>query len=136
MKILAWILGTFVGIIVLFLIVQTLASERIEVVQLHTLDDTGETFTTRLWIIDHGGYQYLRVGADGSGWFSRVQSNKLVKVTRGETTKTYTTQPRPDKSQVINELMQKKYTWGDSFIAMLLGGREGSIPIELHAVGS
>ena len=136
MKILAWILGTFVGIIVLFLIVQTLASERIEVVQLHTLDDTGETFTTRLWIIDHGGYQYLRVGADGSGWFSRVQSNKLVKVTRGETTKTYTTQPRPDKSQVINELMQKKYTWGDSFIAMLLGGREGSIPIELHAVDS
>lgn len=136
MKILAWILGTFVGIIVLFLIVQTLASERIEVVQLHTLDDTGETITTRLWIMDHDGYQYLRVGADGSGWFSRVQSNKLVKVTRGETTKTYTTQSRPDKSQIINELMQKKYTWGDSFIAMLLGGREGSIPIELHAVGS
>ncbi|MCH8256298.1 MAG: hypothetical protein IIA75_00085 [Proteobacteria bacterium] len=51
MKILAWILGTFVGIIVLFLIVQTLASERIEVVQLHTLDDTGETITTRLWIM-------------------------------------------------------------------------------------
>ena len=136
MKILAWILGTFVGIIVLFLIVQTLASERIEVVQLHTLDDTGETITTRLWIIDHDGYQYLRAGADGSGWFSRVQSNKLVKVTRGKTTKTYTTQPRPDKSQVINELMQEKYSWGDTFFATLFGGREGSIPIELHAVGS
>ena len=136
MKILAWILGTLLGAMVLLMIVQTAASERVEVVQLHTVDNAGETFTTRLWIIDHGGYQYLRVGADGSGWFSRVQSNKLVKVTRGETTKTYTTQPRPDKNQIINELMQEKYSWGDSFIAMLLGGRAGSIPIELHAVGS
>ena len=41
MKILAWIFGTLVGISLLFMIVQTLASERVEVVQLHTLDDTG-----------------------------------------------------------------------------------------------
>lgn len=134
MKILAWILGTFFGIILLFLILQTLASERIEVVQLHTADDAGETITTRLWITDHGGYQYLRVGADGSAWYTRIQSNEQVKVTRGGSTKTYTTLTRPDKSQIINDLMQEKYSWGDSFIALLLGGREGSIPIELHPI--
>lgn len=136
MKILAWILGTFLGPVVLLMVVQTVASERVEVVQLHTVNDAGETFTTRLWIMDHDDHQYLRVGADGSGWFSRVQSNRLVKVTRGKSTKTYTTLPRPDKSQIINELMRKKYTWGDTFFATLFGGREGSIPIELHAVGT
>lgn len=135
MKILAWILGTIIGIVVLFAVVQTLAAERIEVVELHTVDQAGEPVITRLWVMDHEGYQYLRVGADGSGWFSRIQANGQIKVTRGESTKTYRTQTRPDKSEIINELMQEKYTWGDTFFATIFG-REGSIPIELHEVGS
>ena len=136
MKILAWIFGSFLAVIMLFMVVQTLASERVEVVQVHTLDDAGTTVTTRLWVMDHEGYQYLRVGADGSGWFSRIQANDQIEVTRGETTKTYTTKTREDKSEIINQLMQDKYTWGDTFFATLFGSREGSIPIELHEVGS
>ena len=134
MKILAWIFDTLVGISLLFMIVQTLASERVEVVQLHTLDDTGEVVTTRLWVMDHEGYQYLRVGADGSGWYSRIQAHDKIELTRDDSTKTYTTKNRPDKSQLINELMQEKYTWGDTFFATLFGSRDGSIPIELHEV--
>ena len=136
MKILAWTLSIIVGILVLFAVVQTLASERIEVVELHTVDESGEPVITRLWVMDHEGYQYLRVGADGSGWFSRIQANEQIEVTRGESTKTYRTKTRPDKSEIINELMQEKYTWGDTFFATLFGGREGSIPIELHEVES
>jgi len=135
-KIIAWTLGSLAGLVVLMLIVQTLASERIEVVELHTLDENGETVTTRVWVADHDGYQYLRVGGDGSGWFTRLQANKTVQVTRGETTKTYETKTRPDKSGLINNLMQEKYTWGDTFFAKMFGGREGSIPIELHEVSS
>jgi hypothetical protein len=133
-KITAWTLGSLVGVMVLLLIVQTLASERIEVVELHTLDENGETVTTRVWVADHDGYQYLRVGGDGSGWFTRLQANKTVQVTRGDATKTYETLTRPDKSDLINGLMQEKYTWGDNFFATMFGGREGSIPIELHEV--
>lgn len=136
MKITAWTLGSLVGIVVLLLIVQTLASERIEVVELHTIDKNGETVITRVWVADHDGYQYLRVGGDGSGWFTRLQANKTVQVTRGDTTKTYETLTRRDKSDLINDLMQKKYTWGDTFFATMFGGREGSIPIELHEVSS
>lgn len=135
-KITAWTLGSLVGLVVLLLIVQTLASERIEVVELHTLDKNGETVITRVWVADHDGYQYLRVGGDGSGWFTRLQANKTVQVTRGDMTKTYETLTRPDKSDLINDLMQKKYTWGDTFFATMFGGREGSIPIELHEVSS
>ena len=134
MKIIAWSLVTLIGIFVLFLIAQTLASERVEVVQLHTLDAKGETITTRVWVADHDGYQYLRVGGDGSGWFRRLQASKTIKLTRHDATKTYETLIRPDKSDLINNLMQEKYTWGDSFFATVLGGRKGSIPIELHEI--
>jgi hypothetical protein len=134
MKILIWIIGILLGIVALFSIAQTIASERIEVIELRTTDEMGETVITRLWIVDHDGYQYLRVGGDGSGWYSRLQANKQIKVIRGEATKTYQTLSRPDKSDIINTLMQDKYTWGDSFFATMFGGREGSIPIELHEV--
>ncbi len=134
MKILAWIAAIFFGITALFGIVQTLASERVEVVELHTLDEKGESVTTRLWVMDHDGYQYLRVGGDGSGWYSRIQANKTIEVTRNDETRTYTTVDRLDKSELINSLMAEKYTWGDAFFAAMFGGREGSIPVELHEV--
>ncbi len=59
----------FAGVMAL----QIVASERVEVVEVKTLDHKGEVATTRLWIIDHEGKQYLRAGAD-SGWYLRMKS--------------------------------------------------------------
>ncbi|NKB34936.1 MAG: hypothetical protein GKR91_17710 [Pseudomonadales bacterium] len=132
MKILRWVLGSVVGLVVLLLILQMVASERVEVVELHTLDEQGEEVTTRLWVVDDDGYQYLRVGADGSGWFSRIQANEDFAVTRNDRRFRYTAVLREEKSELINELMQDKYGWGDSLIGTLVGSREASIPIELH----
>ena len=132
MKYLAWAAAVPIGFIVVLLGVQTLASERVEVVELYTTDEAGEMRTTRLWVMDDEGYQYLRVGADGSEWFSRILENGQVGVQRDEETTVYTVVQRPDKSDKINALMQQKYTWGDSFFAIMLGSREGSIPLELH----
>lgn len=132
MKFLKWGLGLLVAIAVLMIGVERVASERIEVVELHTIDEAGEAVTTRLWVVDDGGYQYLRVGADGSGWFSRVQANSQFEVTRGDARGVYTAVLRNDKSDLVNELMQAKYTWGDTAIGMLVGSREGSVPVELH----
>ena len=134
MKILAWIFGILFGLAALFGIVQTLASERVEVVELHTLDEAGETVTTRLWVMDHDGFQYLRVGGDGSGWFSRIEASETIQLTRKDETRTYTIVTRPDKSDLINDLMSEKYTWGDDFFATMFGSRDGSIPVELHEV--
>ncbi|MEX0965130.1 MAG: hypothetical protein WDZ52_13930 [Pseudohongiellaceae bacterium] len=134
MKYLYWALAVPVGLAVLFLIVQTLASERVEVVELYTLDEAGQTQTTRLWVMDDEGHQYLRVGADGSGWFSRILHNGQVGMQRNGETEIYTVVQRPDKSEKINEMMREKYSWGDSFFAFVLGSREGSIPLELHPV--
>lgn len=111
---------------------ERLAAERVEVVELHTSDVEGAPVTTRLWVVDDEGYQYLRVGSDGSGWFSRLQENSTIEVTRNGERRSYTTVLRQEKSARINQLMNDKYTWGDDFIALLVGSREGSIPVELH----
>jgi hypothetical protein len=118
----------------LFVVLERLAAERVEVVELHTLDEAGEPVTTRLWIVDDEGYQYLRVGSDGSGWFDRLRSNDEFEITRAGVRRTYTSIQRTEKSEKINQLMQAKYTWGDTVIGLLVGSREGSIPIELHPV--
>tara|TARA_B100001029_G_scaffold62753_1_gene50827 strand:- start:451 stop:864 length:414 start_codon:yes stop_codon:yes gene_type:complete len=119
------------GLPILLFLVQLFASERIEVVELHTSIETSEEITTRLWVVDDDGYQYLRVGSEGSDWFNRLQATETIDVTRNGRRYGYSWSLRPDKSTEINSLMQHKYGWGDSFIGFLTGGRVGSIPIEL-----
>lgn len=126
------VFGSLVLLVVALVGVERIAAERVEVVELHTVDAAGEPVTTRLWVVDDEGYQYLRVGADGSGWFSRLQAMDAVELTRAGERAGYATVLRPDKSERINDLMQAKYTWGDAFIAALVGSREGSVPIELQ----
>jgi len=133
-KVSLWLMGALLTIALVFGIVQTVASERVEVIELATLDIEGARVVTRLWVVDDEGFQYLRVGQEGSGWFSRISNSSDIEVTRADQSVRYTTVLREDKSEKINQLMQSKYTWGDTFFAVAFGGREGSIPIELHAV--
>ena len=132
MKITYWLAGVLLVLNFILVGIPQIASERVEVVDLYTSDVDGEAVSTRLWIVDDGGYQYLRVGADGSGWFSRLRANGKFQVTRNGTTSSYTAVLREDKADTINQLMQTKYSWGDSVMAAMVGGREGAIPVELH----
>lgn len=120
-------LGALVGL-------ERLAAEREEVVELLAMDEQGKTQITRLWVVDHEGSAYLRVGAEGSGWYDRIQINDTIALVRGGERQEYEVRSRPEKSDRINELMQQKYTWGDSLIAAMVGSREGSIPLELIPV--
>ncbi len=132
LKVLKWI---FLGLLIVgaaFAGLERLAAERIEVVELIAANDAGEKQITRLWVVDDEGLGYLRVGADGSGWYDRILMNDSVEVVRDGVTAQYRVQARPEKSVRINELMQQKYTWGDRLIGQMLGGREGSIPLELQ----
>ena len=134
MKYLYWSLGIVLGIAVGVFALQTLASERVEVIELHTVDQAGEDVTTRLWIMDDGDYAYLRTGADGAGWFDRIVANGEIELTRNGETRGYTIVQRPEKSAQINTLMRQKYGWGDAFMGLIVGSREGSIPLELHPI--
>lgn len=134
MKFVTWTLGILIGILVLLAVLQTVASERVEVVQLHTLDADGETVTTRLWIVDDEQKQYLRADG-GSAWLARLKANGTFTLTRSDVTKRYGFVIRDDRVNRINRLMADKYTWGDEFFAVMLGGREGAIPVELQPLG-
>ena len=113
------------------LLIYRLAAERVEVVELYTVDDLGETVITRLWIVDHDGSPYLRASGESSGWYTRLHTNGQFEINRNGQTITYTAQDRVDKTAVVNKLMQEKYTWGDSFVGFFMGSRENSIAIEL-----
>ena len=132
LKVVKWI---FLGLLLVGAAIvglERLAAERIEVFELIAADEAGEMRSTRHWVTDDEGMAYLRVGADGSGWYDRILLNDSVTVVREGVSAQYRVEARPDKSARINELMQKKYTWGDTLIGAMIGSREGSIPLELQ----
>lgn len=131
MKWLVRIVLGLVGLVVVVFGLQVVASETGEVVVLHARDADGSVVETRLWVVDHGGSQYLRSGGDGSGWFSRLSANPAIELERAGKSGAYLAVPEPELSGVVNDLMQQKYGWRDSLIAVLVGGREGSVPVRL-----
>ena len=48
-----------VSLIILLYLIQLIASERVEVVELHTLNIEGEEIITRLWVVDFLLYHRL-----------------------------------------------------------------------------
>ena len=133
MKIVYWAVGALLTFGVAFGVVERLASERIEVVELHTNDESGQEVTTRLWIVDHAGHPYLRTGDEQSGWFMRLSAQDKINLTREDSRQIYRTTPVPELRDRINTLMQDKYTWGDTFIGYVFS-REHAIPIRLVLV--
>ena len=132
MKYVYWAAGLVVALIAFVFVLQIVASERVEVIELHTLDAEGQAETTRLWIVDDEGLQYLRSGSGDSGWLARIQANGTFELTRNGTTRRYEAELRPEKRDRINALMQEKYTWGNTLIGILVGSREAALPVELH----
>ncbi|HAK52091.1 MAG TPA: hypothetical protein DCM54_09350 [Gammaproteobacteria bacterium] len=130
-KIILWIAGVVLGILVALFGLQMLASERVEVIELHTIAEDGETYTTRLWVVDHEGVPYLRAGMEESGWLVRGQQNGSVSVTRAGATKVYVMQPRTAMRDTVNSLLAEKYTWGYDVINFMFRNEDSAIPVAL-----
>lgn len=133
-KIALWGFGSLLVLAVLFLGVTILASERVEVVELHTTDSSGAAQTTRVWIVDDGAFQYLRSSSGTSSWLAAVDAGQSFSLTRNGETRRYTAVTRTDRRERINQLMREKYTWGDAIIGWQTGGGANAVPVELHAV--
>ncbi|MCB1645831.1 MAG: hypothetical protein KDI36_10270 [Pseudomonadales bacterium] len=120
---LAAILKTGAAVIVIslaaLLALQFIASERVEVVELETTSASGEAKITRLWVVDEGGFQYLRAGGD-SGWYQRLLEQPQVRVSRNGNWQAYEAREIIGMGPQINQLMNDKYTWGDDLIGMMI----------------
>ena len=123
-----------VALVLLFAVVmglQQIASESGEVVILTTTDASGEPQTTRLWVVERDGQQWLRAGVPQSGWFVRLQADNLIKLERDGITRSYVAVPDLSLQAEINDLMSQKYGWADSYIGFLFG-RDASVPVALQ----
>ncbi len=129
MRVLGWMVGALMLVLVVVFGLQVIASESGEVVVLHT-DDDGRDATTRLWVVDHDGRQWLRASPD-SGWFQRLQLSPRVELERQGQRGAYQALPDPTMAARINALMAEKYGWRDDVIAVLVGGREDAVAVGL-----
>ena len=132
MKYAIWVVATLLILSLAYVALQMAASERVEVVELHTLNEAGEDKITRLWVVDHNGFPYIRAGHNQSSWYLRLNPAKTIELTRSEKTIVYQAIPDINSRNTINRLMQEKYTWGETFIGSLFN-RDASIPIKLIA---
>ena len=130
MKYILWPAGMLFGLALIIAVLQIAASERVEVVQLHTIKGGGEKVVTRLWVVDYDGHAYLRGDTD-SDWFQRLQSSDKFTLIRGDETGEFTHGVKNENIDMINKLMREKYTWGDLIIEIGVGSRAESNAIEL-----
>ncbi len=128
-KLIPW-LGALLGIAVVVIGTQYLASESGEVVVLRTLDAEGGVHETRLWVVDHEGSAWLRAGNPSGGWFPRLSARPEVKVLRNHEIQAFQAVPVPEARDTINDLMQQKYGFADSYISFYFP-RAKKIPVRL-----
>jgi len=136
MKRIGKLLAGVLGVVVLLVVVEIVASESAEVVELETRDQAGEAVVTRLWVVDVDGTPVLRSGAGVSGWYQRLLREPRVRVTRAGETRTMQAVPAPELRDEINRLMRAKYGWRDLYISTLFGGRDDALPVRLEPLPS
>jgi hypothetical protein len=122
---LALLVGAFFG-------TTSYLSEQEEVVVLTTEGPVGDA-ETRVWVVDHGGYQWLRAGHEGAGWYKQIEANAEVQVERGGAKVAYTAVRDLEMTETINGLMREKYTLADQLISIPFS-RDGAIAIRLVPV--
>lgn len=123
-----------VGVLAAPFLLMMVASESGEVVVVTIPADAG-TSTVRLWVVDLDGVQYLRAGHEASGWYQQLQAAQTVAVERNGMSAQYVPVPSVDVRPEVTAKMLAKYGWREQYISLLVGGREGSIPIALQPVG-
>lgn len=130
MKILVRVVAAIIGLVAVWMGVQIAASESGEVVILTTRDESGADATTRVWVVDLDGYQWLRAGAPNASWFARLKSQTAVKMERDGRVETYAPQIDMSRTGAVNALMLEKYGWAERYIGFIIS-RADSVPIRL-----
>lgn len=106
-----------------------------EIVTLRTRDGAKEA-ETRLWVVDDGGFQYLRAGDPGSGWLQRIGLDPEVVVERNGVATRYRGVPvigDPEQPERLHARMREKYGIADRIVSVL-GDRSLSVAVRLVPV--
>jgi hypothetical protein len=113
-----------------------------EVVILHTQDQSGRPYRTRLWVIEHEDASWLRAGgratASTDSWYARLVAHPEVNLEREDRLSAYRAVPVPEAREVINHRMREAYPLADRVVRSLRGmfaaSDDTSMPIRLDPV--
>lgn len=136
MRLLLRLVGLVLALVVLFFAAIFAASEfGGEVVNLETVDASGVKHHTHLWVVDDGGFAWLRAGVPTSGWLVRIGATPDVTVERGGVSYHMKAVPvrEPAVRDRIHALMREKYTWADRLVSVMRDP-DGSMPVRLENV--
>ena len=119
-------LGIFYGVLV----------EGGEVVVLETHAADGTAHRTRLWVVDDGGFAWLRTGEAKAPWLARLRARPEVMVTRGGERRAYRAVPVDDAAirERVNALELEKYGWRERALRAFGLTPPGATPIRLEPV--
>src|SRR5262245_58582940 len=94
-----------------------------EVVNVETVDAGGAKHNTHLWVVDDGGFAWLRAGMPDSGWLVRMEANPDIHVTRGGVDYHMKAVPvhEPAVRDRIHALMREKYPFADRVVSAMPG---------------
>jgi len=122
------------GLLVLLAAAAWLLLESGEVVVLETRDAAGQVHETRLWVVDHDGFAWLRTGDRTAPWLVRLREKPEVAVTRAGVRREYRAVPGDDPAMRdrINALVLEKYGLAEQALRVLMLKPDGATPIRLE----
>ena len=108
-----------------------LAGEQTEVAVLHTRDERGAEFTTKLWVVDLGDVTWIRVANPDRAWYRRLLANPRVQLERGGRFETHLAipDPSPEAALAVDEAFAAKYGLVDRWYGLIV--RRDAVPIRL-----
>ncbi|MBW2493310.1 MAG: hypothetical protein JRE43_01050 [Deltaproteobacteria bacterium] len=104
-----------------------------EVATLYTSDAAGQTYTTRIWVVDHGHETWIRSLDPTSPWLDRIVNQPDVQLRRGKTIANFRATPHADRRARINALMAQRYGWAEWFLSRI-ETRDAAVPVYLDPV--
>jgi hypothetical protein len=111
-----------------------LAGERTEVAVLATVDANGNPQATKLWVVDHDGRPWVRVGRPGRSWLRNLSAQPRVTLERGGVTKPYvaTAVRDPATRAAVDQAFADKYGLTDWWYGLVL--RSDPTPVRLDPI--
>lgn len=115
----------FAGIAILLVVVASMLVEEGEVVTLETSDAFGQTYPTRLWIVELDGKLYVR-GPPERDWVQRLNLRPQVKLTRNGETGSFRAKLilDPALADAVHQAMVAKYGRADGLVDRLFNRSE------------
>ncbi|MFI5316375.1 MAG: nitroreductase/quinone reductase family protein [Myxococcota bacterium] len=120
-------IGSGIGLVlVLWVGGAIFASRSGEVVVLTTADASGARQQTPLWIVEDGGFSWLRAGSLNAAWLARIRAHPQIEIERGGVTSAFRGTLVPESTDEINARMADKYGFADRLVGWLLPGSRGN----------